>query len=357
MQRNVGLAPFTTLGLGGEASYLIRARSITELWESVQWARENALPVLFLGGGSNLVVSDRGFDGLVVCIELRGMDFRTSGEHTLAEVAAGELWDDFVTESVHRNLAGIECLAGIPGSVGATPIQNVGAYGQEVSQVIERVDTIRIEDGEAVSFRASECDFAYRMSRFKREPGLFLITKVVFRLHPGPGQSPRYGELSRALGEPTPSVDKVRKTVLELRRAKGMVVDGEDPDSRSAGSFFTNPILSHAEAERVFAEALRIGVVEAVTDVPRYPVSDQECKLPAAWLIEKAGITKGLKHAGVGVSTKHTLALINRGEGSTTELVELALHIREKVRKVWGVTLEPEPVCVGFAQSPFSEST
>jgi len=356
IEKEVPLAPMTSLGLGGVARFFTRARTVEDLEESLQWAAEEQQPTLLLGGGSNLVVADQGFHGLVIRVDLKGMRFATREGDVIADVAAGESWDPFVGETVRRGLGGLECLSGIPGSIGATPIQNVGAYGQEVSQVIETVSALDIRTGERVEFSGQDCDFSYRMSRFKREPGNYWVTSARFRLQKEWTPHLRYGELSKALASRNPSLSDVRDTVISLRRAKGMVIDPLDPESRSAGSFFTNPILSHEKADRLVADAVRRGVVQEPAQVPRYPSSEGFSKMAAAWLIERSGVAKGMRHGGVGVSAKHTLALVNRGDGTSQELIELALMIRDRVRQTWGVSLEPEPVCVGFGQPPFSGS-
>jgi UDP-N-acetylmuramate dehydrogenase len=293
-----------------------------------------------LGGGSNLVVSDDGFDGTVVRIASSGRTTNADGDVVRLEAAAGESWDDLVTWCVGEQLAGLECLAGIPGLVGATPIQNVGAYGQDVS---ETVVAVRAYDRTADEVRTlDDCGFAYRSSRFKAEAPRWVVLSVTYRLQRTTESRPvRYAELARALGvdvgQAAP-LGQVRDAVLALRRRKGMVLDPNDVDTRSAGSFFTNPLLDPAQLD-----ALRARGVEP----PSYPESDGRVKVPAAWLIEQAGFAKGDFDGPVGISSKHALALVNRGDAHTADLVRVARAIRDRVRDLFGVELVPEPVLVG----------
>ena len=346
------LAELTTLRLGGPPRRLVEAATEEEVVAGVREADEAGEPLLVLAGGSNVVVADDGFPGTVLVIATRGIARSDAGGSARLEVQAGEPWDPFVARAVAAGLAGVECLSGIPGSVGATPIQNVGAYGQEVAETIvavraydrrtQRVDTLAPED----------CGFAYRSSVFKRTPGRWVVLAVTFALARGEDSQPiRYAELARALGvgpgERAPLAD-VREAVLGLRRAKGMVVDPDDPDSVSAGSFFTNPILD-PDAFAALEERAR-EVVGDDARVPRWPEADGRVKTSAAWLIERAGFTRGHGDpATIAISSKHTLALTNRGEGTTVLLVGLAREIAERVRTTFGVELVPEPVFVGHA--------
>ncbi len=349
IETDVSLAPFTTLGLGGRARYFVRVGDVDTLEAALDWANDRC-PALVLGGGSNLVIADSGFDGLVLKIELRGLLETGPGALT---VAAGEPWNEVVVYATERGWAGIECLAGIPGCAGATPIQNVGAYGQEVAQVIEHVEAIDRVTGSRVTISGADCGFGYRDSRFKREPGRHLVTAVKFQLRPGGAPTVRYRELVTALAEvPAPSLTKVRDEVLRLRRRKSMVLDSSDPDARSVGSFFTNPIVGASAATTLVTAAVDAGIVDAPDEVPRWAMDDGRVKFPAAWLIERAGIAKGTVHEGVGVSSKHTLALIHRGNGTTAQLVELARSIRDRVRETFGVTLQPEPNLIGVRLEP-----
>jgi UDP-N-acetylmuramate dehydrogenase len=342
------LAELTTLRLGGPAGRVVEATTEAELLEAVRAADAEREPLLILAGGSNVVVADAGFPGTVLRIATRGV--RRAGERL--EVEAGEPWDPFVAACVADGLAGLECLSGIPGSTGATPIQNVGAYGQEVSEAIAAVRVYDRVERQVQELGPADCGFAYRSSRFKREPGRWVVLRVGFALDPQPHSAPvRYPELARALGigldETAPLAD-VRGAVLGLRRAKGMVIDPADPDSVSAGSFFTNPVLDEDAFRRLEERAgARLG---ADAHVPRFPQPDGSVKVPAAWLIERAGFARGHGDpATVAISAKHTLALTNRGAGTTAQLVALAREIADAVQAQFGVRLEPEPVFVGHA--------
>ncbi len=348
VMEDVPLAPFTTLRLGGPAARLATAVTDAELIEAVRAADARGEPVLLVGGGSNLVIGDDGFDGTAVVIATRGV--RLSGR-TL-EVAAGENWTEVVAETVRAGLAGIECLAGIPGSAGATPIQNVGAYGQEVSSTITEVVAYDRAAGETVTLPGAECGFAYRTSRFKQEPERYVVLRVSFGLEDAGGLSGpvKYAETARALGvEPGDRVPlaKARETVLALRAGKGMVLDAEDHDTWSAGSFFTNPVLG-ADAYAAFLDRAR-GRLGADVAPPAYPEPGERTKLSAAWLIDRAGFTKGYGQGPARISTKHTLALTNRGGATTGDLLALAREVREGVAEAFGVTLVNEPVMVGVA--------
>ena len=331
------LAPLTTLGIGGPARRLVEARSEEELVAAV---REAAPPVLVLAGGSNVVIADTGFPGTVVRVATRGV--RREGERL--EVQAGEPWDPLVASCVEEGLQGFECLSGIPGSTGATPIQNVGAYGQEVAETVESVRVLdRVRDT-VEELPGSECGFHYRHSRFKYSER-WVVLAVTFRLRAAPLSGPlRYAELARALGVPaggTAPLAAVREAVLALRRRKGMVIDPDDPDSVSVGSFFMNPVLS--------VESLAELTARAGAPPPRWPEPDGRVKTSAAWLIERAGFHKGYGNGHAGISSKHTLALVNRGGASADELVGLAREIAAGVRARFGVELRPEPVLVGLA--------
>jgi len=350
----VALAAYTTLGLGGPARRFVAAEASGEVVAEVRAADERGEPLLVLGGGSNLVVADEGFDGTVIRIATRGVRLAGDGDGEAGTVtvtaAAGEDWDALARRCVADGLAGTECLAGIPGLVGATPIQNVGAYGQEVAETIGTVSCYDRARREIVALAAADCGFGYRTSRFKRDPGRFVVLGVSFRLTRGRMSTPiRYAELARSLGvgagERVPLAD-ARAAVLALRRGKGMVLDSADPETRSAGSFFTNPALGPAGlAALEHAARARLGPDAAV---PRFPADDGQVKVPAAWLIERAGFGKGYaSSAGARISAKHTLALVNPGGGSTKDLLALAAEIRDGVRAAFGIELTPEPVLVG----------
>jgi UDP-N-acetylmuramate dehydrogenase len=338
------LARHTTLRLGGPAGELVEA---TDRDEIVEMVRTGGEPVLVLAGGSNVVVADEGFPGRVVLVRSRGITVERVDSAVRVSVAAGHSWDDVVAFAVAEGLAGIECLAGIPGSAGATPIQNVGAYGQEVAETITSVDVYDREEGVARGFTSAQCSFAYRSSRFKHV-GRWVVLGVTFELRPATVSGPvHFTELARALGIPpggsAPLLD-IRAAVLKLRRAKGMVLDPADPDTYSVGSFFTNPVLDPAAYADLRDRASRLAGVEP----PAFPGADGAVKISAAWLIERSGFGRGFDggHPGVAVSGKHTLALTNRGTGSTAELLALARDIRDGVRKVFDVELRPEPVLV-----------
>jgi UDP-N-acetylmuramate dehydrogenase len=349
-RHDVRLSELTTLRLGGPARRLIEAAEADELIEAVSDADAEGVPVLLVAGGSNLVIADRGFDGTVVRVSSRGIVERAGDGGARLEVAAGEDWDAVVARCVGEGLAGVECLSGIPGSAGATPIQNVGAYGQEVAQTI---DSVRVYDRHRRSEREmtpAECGFAYRSSAF-RHVERYVVLSVTLRLERSQRARPiRYAELARALSvEPgeRPALRDTREAVLELRRNKGMVLDPLDPDSVSAGSFFVNPILAPDD----FA-GLERRVTERLGDdarPPAWPEPDGRVKTSAAWLIERAGFHRGYGEGRVGVSGKHTLALVNRGGATTAELLSLARTLRDRVRDEFGVTLQPEPTLIGVS--------
>lgn len=342
------LAPLTTLRLGGPARRLVWAETEREVVEAVRELDARGEALLVLGGGSNLVISDAGFDGTVVRIGTRGLRREEEGGRVLVTAHAGEPWDAFVGAVVEDGLAGVECLAGIPGLVGAVPMQNVGAYGQEVSQTIVRLRAYDRARGEIVTIAREECAFAYRSSAF-RGRARHVILDVTFALERSDESCPiRYAELAKALsvsgGERAPLAE-VRSTVVALRKKKGMVLDDADPDTTSAGSFFTNPILAPTELAALRARA------EGCGPIPMFPEPDGRTKVSAAWLIERAGFPKGYAGEGgrVALSSKHALALTNRGGASTADLVALARAIRAGVHARFGVTLENEPIFIGVA--------
>jgi UDP-N-acetylmuramate dehydrogenase len=333
----VPLSDFTTLGLGGPAATMVTAYDEGEIVAALRGATG---PVLVLGGGSNLVVSDAGFAGTVVRIASQGCSRVLDGDDVLVEVAAGESWDGLVAMCVDQHLSGVECLAGIPGLVGATPVQNVGAYGQDVAQTVMSVRAYDRETDRVQTLR--DCGFAYRWSRFKAEAPRWVVLSVTYRLTSSASSRPvRYAELARVLGvevgEGAP-LAAVRDAVLSLRRGKGMVLDPDDADTRSAGSFFTNPLLTAAQLD-----ALR----ERGAQPPTYAEADGRVKVPAAWLIERAGFGKGHFEGPAGISSKHTLALVNRGSARTEDLLRVARAVRDGVWTTFGVELVPEPVLVG----------
>lgn len=343
----------TTLELGGPARYLIEVETPAGAREAVRWARSQGLELAVLGGGSNVVVADRGFDGLVLRTAGRGVEMHRESGGVLVTAGAGEAWDGLVALTVGEGLAGIECLAGIPGAVGATPIQNVGAYGQEVASVIAGVRVLDLGSLEERTLSPEACGFGYRTSRFREHPGRFLVLAVSYRLVPGGTPTVVYDELRRALaaGAASPSLAEVREAVLSLRRAKSMVLDPVDPNRRSAGSFFVNPVVEAGALAELELRARGAGVLGEAESVPWYPAGGGLCKLPAGWLIERAGFGRGLRRGPVGISTKHALALVHHGGGTAAELVALARDIRDGVRRRFGVALQPEPVFLGFGTS------
>ena len=347
LRENIPLAPMTTLGIGGPARYFSEAATTGALLAGVEWARSRGAPLFVLGGGSNIVVADRGFPGLVLRVSIRGVETHLDADDVVITAGAGEEWDALVADCAVRNWGGFECLSGIPGRVGATPIQNVGAYGQETSESLVQIEALDLVTERLVDLSATDCEFGYRTSRFKtRDRGRFIITRVKYRLSADGEPAVRYPELQRylaGLGIDQPSVADVREAVLSTRRRKAMVIDPGDLDSRSVGSFFVNPTITRDEFERIKQLLGSNG-----EDLPAFPASDGRVKLSAARLIERAGIERGYIHGNVGTSTKHALAIINRGGGTGAEVVELKELIQTRVREEFGVELTPEPVFVGF---------
>ncbi len=348
LQERVPLAPLTTLGLGGPARWFLRAASAAEVRAGLEWARQERLPVTILGGGSNVIVPDAGLDALVLQVAIPGLAFADADGGTTVDAGAGVAWDELVAEAVRRGAAGVECLSGIPGTVGGTPIQNVGAYGQEVAETIVTVQALDRATLEVRAFARAECGFAYRWSRFKGEDaGRYVITGVRFRLRPGGAPPLRYPELARAVAArggvddagPREALGRVRDAVRALRRSKGMVLDPADPETRSAGSFFMNPVLT---ADEFATLERRWSASGGEGGVPTFPAAGG-VKVPAAWLIERAGFPKGFARGGSRISRRHTLALVNAG-GTTAELLALAEAIQQGVATRFGVMLEREPV-------------
>ena len=343
IQENVPLAPFTTIGIGGPARYFAKASTVDEIREAVSWASSHSQPLFILGGGSNLLISDDGYKGLVLQIDLRGVVVESEDQYATVKVAASEPWDSFVATAVAHRWAGIECLSGIPGSTGATPIQNVGAYGQDVSETIIRVEVLDRTRDRVITLTNAECRFGYRASLFKNhERDRYVVLNVTFRLKAGGAASVRYPELRKYLeerGQSDEDLSSVRDAVIAIRKRKGMVLDSDDPDTRSDGSFFMNPILNAGEFARFKQKA---------DNAPNFPSNDGTVKLSAAWLIEHAGFKKGFVHGNVGLSTKHTLAVINRGGGTAREVRELVKLVQDRVREQFGVEMHPEPNFIGF---------
>ena len=373
-QRNVLLARLTTLKIGGSARYFLRVESEEQIVRAFEFARENSLEVFILGGGSNVLISDNGFDGLVLQIALKGISEERSGNSVLVTAQAGEDWDAFVAKCIGENLAGVECLSGIPGFVGGTPVQNVGAYGQEVSETIVSVRCYDRRSHQIVELANAECGFEYRKSIFNSaHKDKYVVLAVTYRLTQdgepklvykdlkeyflkdagsGSGTTKQH-EITRKIQatkiprsairipqSDRPSLQEIRDAVLAIRRAKSMVIDEGDPNSRSAGSFFKNPIVPLTKYSGIAATAER--------EVPKFAVDDLHVKLPAAWLIENAGFHKGFVFGNAGISSKHTLALINRGAATAAEIVALKDLIQQKVAIKFGIELMPEPVLIGF---------
>lgn len=347
---NMPLAQFTTLGIGGAAKYFIEVTSSEMLNAAVAWGQQQHLPMFILGGGSNVVIADEGFAGLAIRLGIGGIEPHIEKHKAIIKTGAGVEWDSFVAFCVDNQWAGVECLSGIPGKVGATPIQNVGAYGQEVSETIIQVEAFDTKSRNLIEIKASECQFAYRASRFKlQDRNRFIVTNVTYQLAINGKPSIRYNELQKYFAEEiisTVSLAEVREAVIAIRRRKAMVLDADDRDSRSAGSFFVNPIIPGAEFEQVKQRASQY--VSDIATMPAFAATNNYIKLSAAWLIEHAGIGRGYIHGNVGTSTKHSLAIINRGGGTAGEILELCKKIQVQVMEVFGVTLQPEPVFIGF---------
>lgn len=354
LRERVSLAPLTTFGVGGPARYLLDAESESEIVAALAWAREAGVRVVVLGGGSNVLIADRGLDALVLRPRLQGISIAADGERVLVCAGAGTSWDRLVERTVAEGFAGLECLSGIPGDVGSTPIQNVGAYGQEVAETLVEVRALDLASGGVARFDRGACAFGYRDSVFKRgEAGRFVVVEVTFALRHEGAPCVRYAELARFLErvlEPgvRATLADVRRTVLQLRRAKAMVYDPTDENHRSAGSFFTNPTLDASELARVLGRA-------AGETVPTYPSGGGRTKLSAGWLIEHAGFPRGTVDGRVGLSTKHALALVNRGGATAAELCAFAARVRAGVCARFGVTLVAEPSLLGFEAGDVAE--
>src|SRR5437899_4162493 len=346
IQENVPLAPLTTLKVGGPARYFVQAHTVAEVSEAVSLARARNLALLVLGGGSNLVISDAGWPGLVLKITIPGIEERSQGDKSLFEVGAGEEWDKFVAHAVSRNCSGIECLSGIPGSVGGTPVQNVGAYGQEVAETIESVLVLDLKDGQVHELCNEACSFKYRTSIFNTsERGRYIILRVTYALTPGGEPAILYADLKKYFGgwNTQPSLATTREVVRQIRASKAMLITPGDEDCRSAGSFFKNPVLSAEQYQELSQRALARGL-----QIPSYPALDAQRKVSAAWLVEHSGFSKGYSSGRVGISRKHALAIVNRGEATAADVLALKEQIQERVQEIWGIPLDAEPVFVGF---------
>ncbi|RZU39747.1 UDP-N-acetylmuramate dehydrogenase [Edaphobacter modestus] len=344
IQQNISLAPFTTLRIGGPARFFSEITTEAGLLEAVAFARQRSLKLFVLGGGSNLLISDTGFDGLVLRIALDRRTVSTrSGGHIDFTVPAGLDWNAFVLSVCQQGISGVECLAGIPGTVGGTPVQNVGAYGQEVSGTIVSVRALDLETMRFVDLSNHECGFAYRRSIFNTtHRGRYIVTAVTFRFDRDRRPQLTYADLTRHFGDAQPTPLEVYHAVREIRHAKGMLIVEGEPDSRSAGSFFKNPIVAPDTLERI-ASTLHLGPDQ----IPHWPAEDGRIKLPAAWLLERAGFVKGYAMGNAGISSRHTLALINRCNATAADILALRDAIQHKIKTLFGIQLEQEPVQLG----------
>jgi len=350
------LAPLTTLELGGQADWLIEASNVGEVREALRWAAEKSLPVSVLGGGSNVVVAGDGIRGLVLRVTNRGIDIEKRHDRRVLTAAAGEPWDDVVSAAVGEDLAGIECLSGIPGTAGATPIQNVGAYGQEVGAVIEDVRVLHRETLEERVLTPDECGFGYRSSVLRRPDNPYIVLELRFGLQEEGRPTLNYEQLAeRFSGAEPPGLAEVRAAVLDLRRSKSMVIDDDDPNRRNVGSFFVNPVVDEATLNDLIESARLLGVLGFDDTPPAHEMGERLFKLSAGWLIEHAGYPRGCVRGRVGLSSKHALALINRGGATTEEFVAFATEIRRGVRSHLGIDLKPEPVFLGFDKTDPTE--
>jgi UDP-N-acetylmuramate dehydrogenase len=346
IQENVPLAPLTTFKVGGPARYFVEAKTIAEVNEAVAFARSQSLPLFVLGGGSNLVISDAGWLGLVLKVAISGIEEHSENGGSLFEVGAGEDWDNFVARAVVRNCAGVECLSGIPGSVGGTPVQNVGAYGQEVAETIESVLALDLKEGQLRELCGEACGFKYRTSLFNTtERGRYIILRVTYGLTPGGEPRIEYADLKKHFAGwgKSPTVADTREAVRQIRASKAMLITPGDEDCRSAGSFFKNPVLSSEQYKELTTRAATKGL-----QVPNYPALAAQKKVSAAWLVEHSGFSKGYSSGSVGISRKHALAIVNRGQATAADIVALKEHIQHRVEDIWNIHLEPEPVFVGF---------
>jgi len=342
VREGISLAPFTTFRIGGPARFFAEAITEQDVAAAVAWAEQQGVALFLLGGGSNLLVRDEGFAGLVLHMKIPGIEALAAG---VFEIGAGEIWDDFVSRAVAAGCAGIECLAGIPGSVGGTPVQNVGAYGQEVAETIVSVRVFDRQLRTFVDLPKHECHFRYRASLFNTDArDRYIVTRVRFQLRPGGAPTLRYADLQQhfASASISPTLAAVAAAVREIRRAKGMLIVEGDPDCRSAGSFFKNPVV----AVSLLPEVAKAAGME-VADVPHWPAGEGFVKLPAAWLLEHAGFVKGYGGGPAGISTRHTLALTNRGGATFADVERLQEEIVAGVELRFGVRLEREPVLLG----------
>lgn len=345
VQKNVPLAEFTTFKIGGEARFFVSAKSENEVIETLKFAENSRLKIFILGGGSNILIADKGFDGLVLQIALKGIRFVREDENILVTAKAGEDWDSLVAVCVDKNLAGVECLSGIPGFTGGTPVQNVGAYGQEVSETIVSVSCFDRNARKIVELKNEECGFGYRASVFNStEKNRYIVLAVSFALKLNGEPKIVYKELREFFGDKKPSLRETREAVLQIRRAKSMVIDKDDANSKSAGSFFKNPIVDLKKFVDIEERALKL----QIENVPHFSFDEKRVKIPAAWLIEKSGFIKGYRFGNAGLSTNHTLAIVNLGGAKAEDILGLKREIEKKVKEKFDVELKAEPIFVGF---------
>jgi UDP-N-acetylmuramate dehydrogenase len=350
LQEHVPLAQYSTLGIGGPARYFIDAVDEESVITAARWCDENKIPLFVLGGGSNILIADEGYAGLVLHINNRGIESHLENGKIIVSAAAGEDWDQFVATAVANDWGGLECLSGIPGKIGATPIQNVGAYGQEVKNSITVARVYDRHQDQIVTLSNSECRFGYRESIFKNNAkDRYIVLGVTYCLTPAGPPAIDYPELQKYLADnASPTLAETRAAVLAIRKRKSMVLDAQDIDARSVGSFFVNPIVSAQEFEQLVDELRANGELGAQAMPPHFPADDGKVKLSAAWLIEQAGFNKGFQHGNVGISSKHALAIINRGGGRAREVIELAQMIQARLQEKYRVALAREPVYVGL---------
>ncbi len=351
IRQQVPLAPFTTLQIGGAARFFAEARGEEQLPEALRFAEERRLPVFILGGGSNLLVADEGFPGLVVRVAIKGVAWRDEGDVVIVTAGAGEDWDELVRQCVERDLAGVENLSGIPGWAGGTPVQNVGAYGQEVSETIVSVRAFDRREKRIVELSNAECQFTYRTSIFNTTArDRYVVLAVTYALKPQGEPAIRYPDVKNFFSNVStkPTLGEVREAVMTIRARKAMVIVPDDPDCRSAGSFFKNPVIARSEFARLEESARAQGLLRDGERAPNFEAGEERVKVPAAWLIERAGFQKGHSKGRAGISSKHTLAIVNRGGATAREVVDLVREIQGRVMEAFGVALAPEPVFVGF---------
>lgn len=349
----VSLAEFTTIKIGGKARFFIEAESEAEIIEALDFAAQNALKIFILGGGSNVLIADEGFDGLVLKVSIKGITLTYKDDETVFVTAgAGEDWDELVAFCVRENLQGFECLSGIPGLVGGTPVQNVGAYGQEVSETIVSVRCFGRNTREIAELNNAECGFAYRTSIFNTTAkNRFIVLAVTFVLTSGSEPKIVYKDLREYFGEKKPTLQETRDAVLEIRRAKSMVIDPDDPNSKSAGSFFKNPIVDKIKLSEIEARARSADFMSKSESIPRFVVDENSVKIPAAWLIERSGLGKGFRCGRVGLSSNHSLAIVNFGGAAAQDVLNFVHRIQVGVKEKFDVNLKPEPIFVGFEES------